>query len=305
MDLTPVLGATAVVGGIGALWWSLTGQRTSRATENLMAGMRPPSVDGRQLLLEQGASERLVAPMAERAAKVARRLTPAGRVDALARRLVQAGNPRGIELSQVLSIKVGLAVLGLIVGGLRMAVKPGVGSLLFLAVFVVGAYFLPDGLLVSARDRRYEQARLSTADMIDQLTVTVEAGLGLEAAIAQVARANKGPFAQELIRTLQDVQAGLPRVRALKDLTDRLDVPEVRQVVFALIESEKHGLPVAATLRVQADELRVRRRQRAEEKAMKLPVKIVFPTLLCIMPSLFIVVLGPAFINIAKSFSGG
>jgi tight adherence protein C len=241
-----------------------------------MAGMSEGHADLRALQLERGADERITRPLAERLAHIGRRLTPVGRIDALAHRLVQAGNPRDMDVTQVLTAKVALGLIGLAVGLLRVVVKPSGGAIL-----------------------------LGAADTIDQLTVSVEAGLGLEAAMAQVVKSSEGPFADELARTLQDIRAGVPRHRALKDLAARLDVPEVRQIVFAIIQSEKHGLPIAETLRVQADDLRVRRRQRAEEKALKLPVKIVFPTLLCIMPSLFIVILGPAAIRIYRTLVGG
>lgn len=302
MDLGPLLGAVAVVGGIGALWWGISGRKTGQVTANLMAGLPERHTDVRAMVLAQGAGERIGAPLLDRLGRMARRVTPAGRLDALGKRLVQAGNPRGLDLGQLLAIKAGLAFVGLAFGAFRLAVQPSAGAFVGLLLFAAVGYFVPDVLVNMARTRRFEEARMGAADLIDQLTVTVEAGLGLESAMAQVAGANTGPLAVELARTLQDVRAGLPRTRALKDLAERLDVPEVRQIVLAIAESEKHGLPIAETLRVQAEELRVRRRQRAEEKAMKLPVKIIFPTLLCIMPSLFIVVLGPAVIRIMTTF---
>lgn len=304
MDLTPMLGALAVIIGSAVLWWTVSGGRPSQATTNLMAGLddRPPDV--RAMLLAQSARERVGVPLRERLAALARRVTPAGRLDALNKRLLQAGNPRGMDLTQILTAKVAFGLAGLVVGALRFVAQPGASALVVALGLALGGYFLPDALLSSARSRRFDTARTEVADIIDQLTVTVEAGLGLDAAMAQVARANTGPLAEELSRTLQDVQAGVPRSRALKEMAERLDVPEVRQVVFAIVESEKHGIPIAGTLRVQADDLRVRRRQRAEEKAMKLPVKIVFPTILCIMPALFIVVLGPAAIRIFTTLGG-
>lgn len=301
MDLGPVLGAIAVVGGIAALWWALSGDRSAQATTNLMAGIGERTPDVRAMVLAQGAGERVGQPLLDRLGRLGRRLTPAGRMDALAKRLVQAGNPRGLDVTRLIALKAGLGLVGATLGGLRLFAQPNAMSLLLAFLFTGGLYQLPESFVNIARSKRYELARVQAADLIDQLTVTVEAGLGLEAAMAHVAAANVGPLAEEMQRTLQDVRTGVPRARALREMAERLDVPEVRQVAFAIIESERHGLPISETLRVQSDELRVKRRQRAEEKALKLPVKIVFPTLFCIMPSLFIVILGPAAIRLINN----
>ena len=134
--------------------------------------------------------------------------------------------------------------------------------------------------------------------------IAVRAGLGLDAAIARVARTTEGPLATELARVVQDSRAGVPRAAALTALAERVQVPELRQMVVALAQAEKLGVPVSQTLQVQAGELRLKRRQHAEEQAMKLPVKILFPMMIFILPCIFIVVLGPAAITIMDTFGG-
>jgi tight adherence protein C len=134
----------------------------------------------------------------------------------------------------------------------------------------------------------------------------VEAGLAFEPAMARASRSRRGPLADELSRTLQDIQLGVPRAVALKNLVQRTDVPDLRTFVHAIAQAEKYGVPIARILRVKSSELRSKRRQAAEERAMKIPVKIVVPLIFCILPALFIVLMGPAVIRIANTgFSGG
>jgi tight adherence protein C len=129
----------------------------------------------------------------------------------------------------------------------------------------------------------------------------VEAGLGLDAAMARVAKVGDGPLASELLRTLQDMRSGMSRAEALRALAERADVPELRQFVSAVIQADSHGVPIARVLRIQSRELRTKRRQLAEEKAMKLPVKVLFPTVAFIFPALFVVLLGPAVMQIGRT----
>jgi tight adherence protein C len=175
-------------------------------------------------------------------------------------------------------------------------------------VMAVGApvigWFAPDGLLGGRADRRQKAIRQALPDTLDQVTISVEAGLGFEAALARTARSGEGPLAEELLRTLQDVQAGMSRAEAMKRLVDRTDVDELRHFVLAIVQAESYGVPIAQVLRVQSHELRVKRRQQAEERAQKLPVKILFPVVLCILPTMFIVLLGPAAIRVANTLGG-
>ncbi len=176
--------------------------------------------------------------------------------------------------------------------------------LLALGIGVFG-FFLPDVLLRIKTDKRQQVIRRELADTVDQLTVAVQAGLGLDAAIARVAVTSRGTSR----RRVRPGEPGRPGRHAAGDallaMSDRVQLPELRQLVVALAQAEKLGVPVAQTMKVQAAELRLKRRQHAEEQAMKLPVKILFPMMFCIMPCLFIVILGPAAISIYENLSQG
>src|SRR5215212_3912411 len=154
-------------------------------------------------------------------------------------------------------------------------------------------------VLTNAVQRRQHQIRTALADSIDLLTICVEAGLGFDAALAHVSKNTSGPLADEFYRTLQEVQLGRSRNEAMRNLADRSDVPELRAFVLAMVQADIFGVSVANVLRVQARDMRVKRRQLAEERAMKVPIKVLFPVLFCIFPALFVVILGPAIMRIA------
>jgi tight adherence protein C len=301
MFLVVILGSAAVAATVPLLWWALSGERApAGVARNLTTGLSG-GVDVRSELLARSAADRAVAPAVERWAARARRLTPVGRIEALERRIQFAGTPRSWTIERVLAAKLLLGLLGVALGAVRMIGAPGLLSVLIILVAPVLGWFAPDGLLSGRADRRQEAIRRSLPDTLDQVTISVEAGLGFEAALARAGRAGDGPLAEELLRTLQDVQTGMSRHQALMRLVDRTDVEELRRFVQAVVQAESYGVPIAQVLRVQSGELRIRRRQRAEERAMKLPVKILFPLMLCILPTIFIVLLGPAAIRIAHT----
>jgi tight adherence protein C len=305
MNLTLVLGSGAVVASFGALWWALSGPRVARTPLHLGEGVGPPIDDLRTMALQRGARERATEPFIARIGVLARRHTPPGRIAALERRLLLAGTPRGWTLERVLAAKLLLGGTSAILGILRLVVAPSALGLLLAVGLVALGYFAPDLVLRHRAEQRQDLVKRTLADTIDQLTVAVQAGLGLDAAIARVSRRTKGPLGDELARVGQDTRAGMVRSTALIAMAERVQLPELRQVVLALAQAERLGVPVAKTLTVQAQELRVRRRQHAEEQAMKLPVKILFPTVLCILPALFVVVLGPAALSIYDNLVKG
>ncbi|HEX6336354.1 MAG TPA: type II secretion system F family protein [Jiangellaceae bacterium] len=234
---------------------------------------------------------------------LARRLTPAGNVRRLDLLLARAGRPAAWPLERVLVTKLLLtaAVAGLM--ALMLLGSPSGRTLLFSVAVVVLAWFVPDLLLISQGQKRREEIQKSLPDTLDQMTIAVEAGLGFEAAMAYVARNSQGALAEELIRTLQDIQVGQPRREAYRALAERSPEPDLRRFLRAVVQAEQHGVSVARVLSTQAQEMRVKRRQRAEEKAMKIPVKVVFPLILTILPVLIIVVIGPGVINMIDAFS--
>jgi tight adherence protein C len=229
------------------------------------------------------------------------RLSPAGIATTLQRRLDLAGNPSRWTPDRILAAKgLGLFILGGLGGlyGLRTIGLLIVGA----AVAATAGFFLPDILLYNAGVKRQEKMQKALPDALDLLTVCVEAGLGFDAALAQVARNTTTPLAAEFSRVLQEMQIGKSRSQALRSMTDRTTVPELRSFVSALVQAGELGITIADVLREQAKEMRLRRRQRAEEKAQKVPVKILFPLVFCLFPSLFIVIIGPGGISIAHMF---
>jgi tight adherence protein C len=301
MNISLLIGSTAVLGALLALWWAVSGARSASATVSLSGVRRPPGTDLRAATLQRGVNERTLEPLVGRLARLGRRYTPQGRITGLEQRLLLAGAAGGWTIERVLAIKALAAVVGLSFTMLRLLFAPSLlGMVLAFALTALG-FFVPDLLLSIKTDNRQQEIRRALADTVDQITVAVQAGLGVDAAIARVAVTTKGPLASEFARVAQDVRAGMRRGDALLAMADRVQLPELRQLVVALAQAEKLGVPVAQTMKVQAAELRLKRRQHAEEQAMKLPVKILFPMMFCILPCLFIVILGPAAISIYET----
>jgi tight adherence protein C len=265
--------------------------------------LRPADLRNRELA--RPARERLLKPLYNAALTVARRFTPAGARDAIRRRLVMAGSPFGWDPDRVLVAKVACLTGGALLGLLFLAVFGFAWPLRvagFLAIGLLG-YWLPNIVLTNAVQRRQAEIRSALADSIDLLTICVEAGLGFDAALAHVSKNTTGPLADEFYRTLQEVQLGRSRNEAMRNLADRSNVSELRAFVLAMVQADIFGVSVANVLRVQAKDMRVKRRQLAEERAMKVPIKVLFPVLFCIFPALFVVILGPAIMRIADVFA--
>lgn len=248
---------------------------------------------------ELPARDRLLEPLLDRSKALGTRLSPAGTSERLAHLLDRAGNPPGWSPEKLLGAKgAGLVaglVLGLLVGGVTFR------GLVWMLILGVLAFFLPDLLVYNAGLRRQDELRRGLADAMDMLTVCVEAGQGFNAALLQVARSVRGPVAGEFARVLSEIQIGKARSEAFAAFGERTNVAEIKTFVSALVQADRLGLPIANVLREQPKEMRVARRQRAEEKAQKVPVKIIFPVLLCIFPVIFIVILGPAVIRILNT----
>jgi tight adherence protein C len=235
---------------------------------------------------------------------VAYRLSPVGTAEKMTRRLDIAGNPAAWTAERVMGAKgvalvVG-ALLGFLFGG-GLSLK----GLLFAGAGAALLFFLPDLLLINLGMKRQDDLRRGLADALDMLTVCVEAGQGFDAALMQVARSVDGPIAGEFARVLSEIQIGKSRGEAFSSLAARTTVPEAKNFVSALVQADRLGLPIANVLREQSNQMRLVRRQLAEEKAQKVPVKILFPMLLCIFPALFIVIIGPGAIKMIDAFSGG
>jgi tight adherence protein C len=235
----------------------------------------------------------------------ARRITPSGLLDRLDRRRYLAGVATRWSLEQLLAAKLMLSATGLVLGLTVFASNPSPPSFLAGAAFVFCGFFGPDVVLDARARERQGAIERAFPDVLDQVTICVEAGLGLNAAVAHAARTGSGPLAEELSRVLQDIQVGVPRQTALENMAARSSVQDVRRFVIAVGQASRYGVAVADVLRVQATEARDRRRSRAEERAQKMAVKLLFPLIFCILPALFVVPLGPAAIRIADLGLGG
>jgi tight adherence protein C len=233
----------------------------------------------------------------------AKKLIPGSYEAKLDKWLSMAGRPVSWPLERLLVAKPTLALITALLGLLMISNSPSPQVFALGLAMTVFSYFVPDLLVYNKGTKRQQEIEQELPNTLDQMLISVEAGLGFEAAMAKAGENGDGPLAQELVRTLQDIQVGRPRQEAYAALAARSTVQDLRSFVRAVVQADKYGIGIAKVLRTQAKQSRVKRRQRAEEKAMKLPVKVLFPLLLCIFPVLFIVILGPAAINIMKAFS--
>jgi tight adherence protein C len=281
---------------------TLTGER--RQVSRSLAAIRAMEMAPESIRAEAdpGFETRVMAPAMERLTKLGRRLTPLGQIERLERMLDIAGSPSGWDADRVLAFKmIGslvFAIVGALLGNLLHGSFLGV---VLGAIGAVGGLYAPDLALYQVGYNRTERMRKALPDALDMLTISVEAGLGFDAALAQVARNTEGDLAQEFFRVLQEMQIGLGRSDALKGLADRTTLPELRGFITAMIQADAFGIPIADVLRIQAREMRIKRSQRAEEKAQKVPVKVLFPLIFFIMPAMFVVIIGPGAISIIRN----
>lgn len=292
--LVPVAAASCLALALALLVWTLlTRRRTSpRVLANLRRG--PYGIEPQRKALG-GPDPRLL--------RLAHRLSPDRRVRTLHALWTRAGRPDSWSMERLVVAKLLLPAVAAFLGLLFLAARPGVLALLLTLVATGVCYFLPELLLHSRGQERSQTIALELADTLDQMTIAVEAGLGFDAAMIKAGHNGQGPLAEELVRTLQDIQVGHSRREAYEALAARAGVVDLRRFVRSIIQADRYGVAVADVLRTQAAEMRLKRRQRAEEKAMQVPVKVIFPLMLCILPTLFIVLLGPAVMNIVATFS--
>ena len=249
-------------------------------------------------------SERVWEPLQARTLGLGRRLSGADSADRIRRKLDLAGNPPGWTVDRVTSGKIVGAVAGLVVA-LLFSLMLGAGTPVRIAVVLGGlvvGFFGPNLYLYQKAYDRSLQIQRDLPDAIDLMTISVESGLGFDAAVQQVSRNTQGPLADEFSRVLREMQIGQGRAAALRAMSDRTNVADLKTFVSSMVQADSFGVPVGQVLRVQSSEMRVKRRQRAEEKAQQVPVKITIPLIFCILPCLFVAVMGPAVISIMDSF---
>ena len=238
----------------------------------------------------------------ELAAIAARRLSPASAIDRLERGLDRAGRPAPWTVQRIMGAKGVCAVIGLLLG-LLYGGALSISGIVLAVVLGAVLFYVPDVLLYNTAIHRRDQIMRGFAEALDMLTVCVEAGQGFDAALLEVARNVTGPIAGELARMTAEIQIGTSRAESFRALGERVNLPEVKNFVTAIAQADKLGIPIASVLREQTAAMRLSRRQKAEAQAQKVTVKILFPLMLCIFPSLLVVVLGPAVIRIAQTFA--
>jgi tight adherence protein C len=255
---------------------------------------------------DESFSDRIMAPFQAKASRLAKRLSGADAPERIRIKLDIAGNPVGWTIERVQAGKV-IGAIALFMMSVAFTTVLGMGFTVKLVV-VIGATVVgwlgPNLFLYQKTYDRSNRMRRELPDAIDLMTISVESGLAFDAAVQQVAKNTEGPLADEFSRVLREMQIGKGRADALRSLADRTNVDDVKSFVTAMVQADSFGIPIAAVLRIQSSEMRTKRRQQAEEKAQKVPVKITVPLIFCILPCLFIAVMGPAVIHILDSFAG-
>src|SRR5918996_4958732 len=278
--------------------------RRRRAAQLLEAQLGRSIPVTREDDLSRSFRERALLPALGALGVLGTRLTPLGMRKRIARKLILAGSPPAWSADKVASVKVLGTVIGTVLGWL-VATALGVEGLPYTSALVLvgGIGTLVPGAVLDIKARtRQELIRRALPDTMDLLTISVEAGLGFDAALSQVVKSTEGPLAHEIARMLQEMQVGVSRVDSLRSLASRTNVDELNGFTLAMIQAEQFGVSISKVLRSQASVLRTKRRQRAEEKAMKVPVKLLFPLIFCILPAMLVVLLGSAIIRISQSF---
>ena len=312
MELSTILLAVGIVGIFAAIMLSLTAvgvfDNEARGVSKSLTVLEAFSAAPPELRqeLDPSFNDRVLTPLLDRSLALGKKLTPSDHGERIRQRLEVAGNPPGWTVDRITSLKfIGFAAALILSLILTMLLGLGFAPTLALCVLasVIG-YLGPNMWLYQLGYDRTQKIQRAMPDALDLLTISVESGLGFDAALSHVARNTDGPLADEFARVLQEMQIGLGRGAALRALGERTHVPELKGFVGAMVQADALGIPIANVLRVQSSEIRTKRRQRAEEQAQKVAVKILVPLIFCILPCLFIAVLGPAAIGIMESFAG-
>lgn len=297
-----MIGVVAVGLAVGLVLFAVLSQAEEKAV--VRASLRQlddyevESVREQELLVPL--KDRAIAPIVSGLTSIAKRFTPQGYVDASKAKLVTAGLREQQDLDRFLAIRVITIVLAPIGAYMAYSRGPvdGIGRLVL--TLVVGAAFVmgPDSVLDRKVEERQFRIRQKLPDVMDLLVISVEAGLGFEQALDRTVASVPGPLTDEFGRMLGEVRAGSSRADAMRAMDNRTNVPEIRSFVLAILQADTFGVSIGRVLRAQADEMRIKRRQLAQERAAKAPVKMLIPMVFCIFPALFVIVLGPAMMNI-------
>jgi tight adherence protein C len=288
--------AIFVLGEVATYPERLKARSVRRATD--YGHIRVPSSE-RELMRFR---ERVLAPAASRLAAIPLKLSPRTSVEAIAGKLVAAGLASRLDARGFLAIKGGATIAAGLAGFALGASGSATNALLLTPAFAAIGFIAPDWILTMKMRARREEIRSELPDALDLLAVSVEAGLGFDGAVTKLTEHMSGPLIDEFALTLNEIRVGESRQVALKKMAARVDATELSNFVRAVVQAEQLGISLGRILRVQAADTRLRRQAAAEEKAMKAPIKMLFPTVIFIFPSMFIVVLGPAMLTILKAF---
>jgi tight adherence protein C len=285
--------------------YALTGAHERAEARQSLARIDGYQVEGAHVHVQQPLIDRAVDPLKERLTETARKYTPGGYAEKVRHKLVLAGSPKRIDVDQFLLLKLLGAFSGpiwfLLVFGL-LGMSGGIGIIVF-GLLWASAFLLPDVTVARRIEARQLEIRRQLPQVLDLLTISVEAGLGFDQALERTIAAVPGALSEEFTRMLQEMRIGATRADALRALDTRTDVAELRSFVLAMLQADTFGVSIARILRTQADEMRVRRRQAAQELGQKAVVKMLPPMVFCIFPAFFVVILGPAAIRISSALS--
>jgi tight adherence protein C len=300
------IGLVLIAAAIGLVIWAVLSQvdekATVRASLRQLEGYQVENVRDQELL--KPVRERAIAPVLAGLTGLGRRFTPVGYIDQVRRKHSALGISDKDAVDRFLATRVAtVAAVPLLFIFFFFIWAPGgllqVGGFLLLSVLCILG---PDAVLNRKVEERKNAIRIALPDVLDLLVISVEAGLGFEQALDRTVASVPGALTDEFSRMLGEVRAGASRADAMRNMESRCDVPELRSFVLAILQADTFGVSIGRVLRAQADEMRIKRRQLAQEQAQKAPVKMLIPMVFCIFPALFVVVLGPAIINITKSF---
>ncbi|MFN8039381.1 MAG: type II secretion system F family protein [Acidimicrobiales bacterium] len=303
------LGLLLIAAAIGLALWAVLGhfneKAVVRSSLRQLEGYEVENVRDQELLAP--ISERALMPVLGGLTNLGRRFTPVGYVDSVRKKFIYAGNGSADAVDRFLAVRVITVLLTPLAFVLMYVWNPiGVDGMTQFLAFALLAFALlagPDAILSRRVQERQHELQVTLPDVLDLLTISVEAGLGFEQALDRTISAVPGALSEEFARMLGEVRAGASRSEAMRAMEQRTNVPEVRSFVLAILQADTFGVSIGRVLRAQAEEMRIKRRQLAQERAQKAPVKMLIPMVFCIFPALFVIVIGPAIINIRNAFS--
>ena len=309
-----VIGIAVVVGAVMLILAGVRAARTADQEDPLMVRLAEATQRGdvvtslEQIEMQQPFTERVLLPFLQRLGELSTTFTPQKVLEDTSKKLEIAGNPGHIEAAVFLASRF---LVGALFGGLLLAVSifsanrwPLGQTVGIVLVFTLLGFFFPQLWLQGRINARQQDIRRALPDALDLITICVEAGLGLEAAMSKVCEKWETQLSLALLRAIREIQLGKARRDAMRDMADRIGLPEMTSFVAAVIQSEILGVSLAKVLRIQSDQMRVKRRQFAEEKAHQAPVKMILPLAFLIFPSILIILLTPAGIQLSRAFSG-